>query len=86
MLCRIPASPDIDGVAAEVESSGDASLFRAVGISEVSCDSNACVFVAADVEVAWARAAAWLDSPPGLAIGSGEVNGVKCVAVADVPA
>jgi hypothetical protein len=79
-------SPDADGVAAEMDCNGDASPCSAVGTSEVSCDSNACVFVAADVAVARASAAACPDTPPALPMGSGEVNGVKCVAVADVPA
>jgi hypothetical protein len=79
-------TPDVGGVAAEKDCSGDASPWSAVGISEVSCDSTACVFVATDVAVAWATAATCSDSPPGLAMGGGELNGVNRVAADDVPA
>jgi hypothetical protein len=60
-------SPDVE----DVEVTGDASLCSAVGTAEVSCDSTVCVFVAAEVPVAWATAASWPPSPPGLVVGAG---------------
>jgi hypothetical protein len=76
----------MDGAAADVEGKGDASPCSAVGTAEVSCDSTVCVFVAAEVPVAWATAAAWPACPPGLVVVAGGVNGVSVVADADEPA
>src|ERR1700722_15471119 len=74
-LCRIP-SPDADDAAADVEGNGEARPCSA----EVSRDSTVWVFVATDVPVAWATAAAWPPSPPGLMLCGGGVNGVSVVA------
>jgi hypothetical protein len=84
--CRIPKSPDKDNAAADVEGKGEASPCSAVGTAEVSSDSTVCVLVAVDVAVAWATAAAWPLSPPGLMLCGGGVNGVSVVADADTPA
>ena len=63
-------SPDAAGLAAGVDCNGVASPCSAVGTAEVRCDSTVWVFVAADVPVAWATAAAWAASPPGLVVGA----------------
>src|ERR1700739_3319308 len=85
-LCRMPRSPDGDVAAADVQGKGEASPCSAVGTAEVSCDSTVCVLAAADVPVAWASAAAWPPSPPGLVLCGAGVNGGSVVADADTPA
>jgi hypothetical protein len=85
-LCRIPASPDVDEAADDVNCNGDARPCSAAGTVAVNCDSMVWVFVAADAPVACATAAAWLASPPGFVAGTGAVNGVKVVELAEAPA
>src|ERR1700739_3524285 len=84
--CRGPGIPDVGAAPADVERKGEASPCSTMGTAEVSCDSTVGVLVAADVPVAWASAAAWPPSRPGLVLCGGGVNGVSIVADADTTA
>lgn len=76
---------DVDDVAV-ADDRGEASPCSAVGTVEVTCDSAAWVFVAAEVPVACATAIPCAASAVGLAVWGGGVNGVSVAAAADEPA
>src|ERR1700757_1725300 len=73
---QMPLSPEVDDVTEDdVDDAGDANPCSVFGTVLTSCDSD-CPPVPAWVAVAWATAADWPASPPGLVFCVGPVNGV----------